>query len=360
MLTQPPTVSIVIPLFNREELVTETLASVQAQTYPYWEAMVVDDGSTDDSYAVVARMAEQDKRIKLLSRNREPKGAPTCRNIGIDRASGQYVIFLDSDDLMAPFCLEQRVAVMEERTDLDFAAFNLLLFRKEPSDMNMLWNVDSKESDLVRFLRADGVWSGTGTIYRISTIKKNCSFSGETKFWKEDMPFWQDLELHIRIVVQCWKYAKYLDSPPDCYIRQHDDGMSISRHGLNRLEKYWQRMDIYRYLVAQVGEYRTLTRNERYAVVAFLFNSARYLVFRHHDLAKAKKIWTYASQQGQLSPLTFWIGKAHLVLLNRSHSDSLFRRLHAFGARGVAFFLPGKYKHHLLTLGRIPLLDKPR
>ena len=97
---ETPLVSIVIPLYNRAELIAETLQSVLMQFYQNWECIVVDDGSTDNSFQVIKSLFEKDNRIKVYERNREPKGASTCRNIGIEKSNGEYIIFLDSDDLL--------------------------------------------------------------------------------------------------------------------------------------------------------------------------------------------------------------------------------------------------------------------
>lgn len=104
-----PLVSIIIPAYNRAGLIGETLQSVINQTYTNWECIVVDDGSTDKTKEVVERKAYQEKRIKFLTRNRKPKGAQTCRNIGISAAIGDWITFLDSDDLYLPNKLEIQI-----------------------------------------------------------------------------------------------------------------------------------------------------------------------------------------------------------------------------------------------------------
>src|SRR5579875_652313 len=101
-------VSIITPSFNRADIVGETAASIFNQTYPHWEWVIVDDGSTDNSWEVLQQLAAKDERVKIFRRNREPKGACACRNIAIENCSGEYLIFLDTDDLLASFCLEQR------------------------------------------------------------------------------------------------------------------------------------------------------------------------------------------------------------------------------------------------------------
>ncbi len=104
-----PTVTVVIPTFNRIALLRQAIESVKAQTYDDWELLVVDDGSTDQTAQYV--QAEQDHRINLVrSVHRGIVGA--VRNLGIRHARGRFVAFLDSDDLWRPTKLERQVAAL--------------------------------------------------------------------------------------------------------------------------------------------------------------------------------------------------------------------------------------------------------
>ena len=100
-------VSIITPNFNRADLIIETAQSIFKQTFTNWEWIIIDDGSTDASMDVLQRLASEDSRIKVFQRNRAPKGACACRNIGVEISVGRYLIFLDSDDLLEPFCLDR-------------------------------------------------------------------------------------------------------------------------------------------------------------------------------------------------------------------------------------------------------------
>ena len=94
-------VSIIIPVYNRELLLPETLDSILAQTYINWECILVDDGSTDDSLSVCNSYAQQDSRFNVFSRPASvKKGANGCRNYGFHHASGEFIQWFDSDDLM--------------------------------------------------------------------------------------------------------------------------------------------------------------------------------------------------------------------------------------------------------------------
>ena len=94
-------IAIIIPVYNRAHLIGETLDSILAQTYQNWECIVVDDGSTDATEAVVLQYQERDARISYYQRpSHYPKGANACRNYGLEKSNGDYVHWFDSDDLM--------------------------------------------------------------------------------------------------------------------------------------------------------------------------------------------------------------------------------------------------------------------
>lgn len=94
-------VSIIIPTYDRAHLIGETLDSIINQTYQNWECIIVDDGSTDKSEELINKYIKLDRRFRYFQRppNRA-KGANSCRNLGLENAIGEYVIFFDSDDLM--------------------------------------------------------------------------------------------------------------------------------------------------------------------------------------------------------------------------------------------------------------------
>ena len=96
-----PLVSIVTPVYNSAKYITETVKPVQDQTYDHWEMILVDDGSKDESVAIINEMASRDQRVKLLINERN-SGPAYSRNRGIEEASGSFLTFIDSDDLWFP------------------------------------------------------------------------------------------------------------------------------------------------------------------------------------------------------------------------------------------------------------------
>jgi len=214
---EDPLVSVIIPNFNREKLISHTLTSVINQSYQNWEVLVIDDGSTDHSKEVLKKFAEVDPRIRFFDRNRLPNGANTCRNIGIKYALGKYIIFLDSDDLLAPFCIEQRVKFFEENQVFDFVVFPQLFFKKKPYDLTALINIYTKEPSLYRFLNLDTVWLTTQPIWKKEALLLIGGFD-------EELMSWQDLDLHLRAFSGELQYFYHSKADPDCFWRINHPG----------------------------------------------------------------------------------------------------------------------------------------
>lgn len=110
-------VSIVTPTYNCEEFISETIKSVLVQTYPYWELLVVDDCSKDNTVAIVKEWCAKDKRIKLFVQQQNG-GASLARNKAILESTGKYIAFLDGDDLWLPEKLEKQIKFMHDNNIL--------------------------------------------------------------------------------------------------------------------------------------------------------------------------------------------------------------------------------------------------
>lgn len=106
-------VSVIVPNYNCENFIEETVNSVINQTYKNWELLIVDDCSTDGSVEVIKKLQAADGRIKLFI-NEKNSGAAASRNKALKEASGKWIAFLDSDDLWLPDKLEKQIAFMEE------------------------------------------------------------------------------------------------------------------------------------------------------------------------------------------------------------------------------------------------------
>jgi glycosyltransferase involved in cell wall biosynthesis len=110
-----PIISIITPNYNCSKFIAGTIESVLAQTYQNWEMIIVDDCSTDGSYVIALEYAKKEKRI-VVYRMEHNSGTALCRNKAIELSKGQYLAFLDSDDLWMPEKLEKQLHFMQENS----------------------------------------------------------------------------------------------------------------------------------------------------------------------------------------------------------------------------------------------------
>ena len=109
-------VSVIMPVYGVEDYVGKAIESIQAQTLTDWEFFCVDDGTKDHSGEICDEYAAKDPRIKVI--HKENGGAPSARNVAIDKAVGKYMYFMDSDDWTEPDMLEKMVATAEKNNEL--------------------------------------------------------------------------------------------------------------------------------------------------------------------------------------------------------------------------------------------------
>lgn len=120
-----PTVSMIVPVYNCDKNLEETIRSALNQTFREFELICVNDGSTDNSLEILKSLAAEDKRISVYS---QPNmGQSVARNVGISHAKGKYVYFFDSDDLLSPDLLESAINEMENK-ELDMVLFDATTF----------------------------------------------------------------------------------------------------------------------------------------------------------------------------------------------------------------------------------------
>lgn len=112
-------ISIITPNYNCEKFIKETIDSVKNQTYTNWELLIIDDYSTDKSIEIIREFQKKDERIKLIQMGKN-SGAALCRNKGIEISQGEYICFLDSDDIWDTKKLEKQLNFMK-KNNCDFS-----------------------------------------------------------------------------------------------------------------------------------------------------------------------------------------------------------------------------------------------
>lgn len=218
-----PFVSVIIPVFNKERFVANTLKSVLAQTFQDYEILIVDDGSTDKSAEIIRRF--DDKRIQLFSEHN--RGVSGARNFGISQASGKFIAFLDADDIWNSDFLqtlisniqkfpEQRVFSSAIEIEANGRTFPAKYSIKKREDVVI---VDYFEASLLQ-----SVIFTSAAIFEKSIFEKTGGFD-ETLRTEEDLDLWIRIGLEYKVVF-CWKIG----------VRYVHDNFGLS-HNLKNIER---------------------------------------------------------------------------------------------------------------------------
>ena len=146
-------VSIVMPVYNAEKYISQTISSILGQTYGNFEFICVNDGSKDGTLEILAKYAKRDKRIKVI--NQPNRGAAVARNNGLKYVNGEYTLILDADDLFAPDMLEKLVnKARETKAEIVFCrtvAFNT----NDGAESEMLWSLLTDKIPVNPFIYSD-------------------------------------------------------------------------------------------------------------------------------------------------------------------------------------------------------------
>lgn len=142
-------VSIIIPTYNTGELLKETLDSISKQTFKNWECNIIDDGSSDNTVNIINSQTSIDNRFKFYERPPSyVRGANSCRNYGFQKSKGKYIQWFDSDDLMHPEMLEEKIKCLENST-ADFVVAEGFIIKLNISNTVGKWNSLKSSSPLL-------------------------------------------------------------------------------------------------------------------------------------------------------------------------------------------------------------------
>ncbi|WP_452224242.1 glycosyltransferase family 2 protein [Lacinutrix chionoecetis] len=197
-------ISIIIPVFNRETIIKSTLDSILKQTHSNWECLIIDDGSTDNTKNTIKEYSNKNKNFQCIKRpNHLVKGANSCRNYGFTIAKGEYINWFDSDDIMKPTFLEEKLKAFEKNTDAvihrnNYANYALTNFRDSKFEYNNGKNLFYN--------------------YAMENIEiQTCGFMWRKRFlegkklFDEHIMRYQDNEFHIRMLAIKTLNVKIID-----------------------------------------------------------------------------------------------------------------------------------------------------
>jgi glycosyltransferase involved in cell wall biosynthesis len=243
------------------------------------------------------------------------RGGAACRNAGLSLATGEYIVFLDSDDALSPECLANRVELMDQNRELDFMVFPSRVFSQQPGDSELFWNGFDDRDDLERFLRQDMPWQTTGPIWRRESLAR------AKLAWDERAESWQDWEFHIRALALGLRYKKV--PKPDCYYRcDWKRGMTNSSFAPS---KVFNRARMLCRLAAFFEAQGAATTANRRLLAAHLFRHAFCSGMRK---GRAGLIWRMGYKSGLVNAMSFYsvVLSRTLIWLTARITRSLERR----------------------------------
>ncbi|MBE9178914.1 glycosyltransferase family 2 protein [Oculatella sp. LEGE 06141] len=260
-------VSVVIPVYNVERYIALTVQSVLNQTYTDFELLIVDDGSPDRSSDICQQF--DDPRIKLIQQ--QNRGLAGARNTGIRHAQGQYIAFLDGDDLWLPEQLEKQIAHLERSPDVG-VSFCRSEFMNEVGDrlgtytMPQLTNID-----VPCLLRGSPISNGSAVVVRrqvFDAIQFEANLHGTTEVFYFDEQFRrsEDIECWLRIAIQTtWK----IEGIPEALTLYRVNSGGLSASFFKQLASWEQVLEKMRsYAPEQVAQYESLAMAYQYRYLA--------------------------------------------------------------------------------------------
>ncbi len=252
-------ISVVIPVYNRAKIIKRCLDSVLKQTYPPFEIIVVDDCSTDDTVQVIEAYARRDPRIRPLRFSRR-KGAQAARNTGIRAAQGEWIAFLDSDDVWLPEKLELQVREISKRKNPCVVHCDAYVFIEEKNEKK-LFNTPKLNGFVYKELL-----SAPGPLFPCILAPKE--FFEKIGFLDEDVPSYQEWDTSIALS----KYYEFVFIDRPLIIYNIHSGDTISKDRIREADGWRYIVEKYKNdIVNNVGK-KVLAKH--YSQIAMLYYKA--------------------------------------------------------------------------------------
>jgi len=258
-MSTKPLISGIMIFLNGEKFILEAIASVLAQTYNNWELLLVDDGSSDNSSAIARSYADKYPEIRYLEHpNHQNRGMSASRNLGIRNAKGDYIAFLDADDIWLPQKLEKQIAILQShpQAGMVYGATQMWYsWTGNPEDLrrDRYRQLGVKPDTLIQpptllpiFLRTQGESPATcGVLIKREVIEAVGGLEESFRAMYEDQAFFAKICLKYPVFIEsgCWdKYRQHPDSTCNVALQTgeyHITDMSPSyANYLNWLEGY--------------------------------------------------------------------------------------------------------------------------
>lgn len=181
--------SIIIPNYNRAEVIPKAIRSVLNQTYTNFELIVVDDCSTDNSFQLISKIADERLKVYRLKKN---SGAAAARNYGIEKAIGDYISLLDSDDYYDPDFLKESFNVISKSPKTVGFIWTGVRYIEKGIYKDFIWKPAIKETPYLTFLNSLHIGTNSGITFKKEIFKVCGNF-------RENLPAAEDTEFFLRV-----------------------------------------------------------------------------------------------------------------------------------------------------------------
>jgi glycosyltransferase involved in cell wall biosynthesis len=217
-----PLISVIMPCYNHGRFLPEAVASLQAQVCPHWECIIVNDGSTDDTAQVAAKLATDDSRVRLISQ--ENRGLSAARNRGLAEARGQLVHFLDADDYILPEMYRKMAQMFQTRSDVSVVYCG---YQFVTADRELLNSIPAlpESADVFHDLLERNLWPCHAVMVRKTALDAVAVFD-------EALNACEDWDLWLRIASTERKFVP-VSGEFACYRRLSDSMSSDGWHMLD-------------------------------------------------------------------------------------------------------------------------------
>lgn len=219
-------VSVIVPVYNGERFLEHCLSSIQQQSFSDFEALIIDDGSTDTSGMIADSFAKNDDRFRVYHRSNH--GVSASRNYGIENSIGSFISLIDADDSVSADFLERLVTPLLEK-GLDFSYCDILLEEPGGNSEHISWTSSADKEEAFHAFFNDG-WSGAS----VNKLYRKSFLNNYSLRYSEDIRYCEDLLFSIQVLT----YAEAFEKVPGCLYHYNRLNDISATHVFNReLEK---------------------------------------------------------------------------------------------------------------------------
>ncbi len=269
-------VSIIIPAYNVDNYLEECVNSLLCQTYTNYEVIIIDDGSIDNTYYIGKHLTVESAKVKLF--HQENQGVSIARNIGMQKANGEFFVFVDADDIVAPRYIETLVACAK-KSDMGMAGFTSE--RGEIATKVSMNTVDIRASDMIESILCGTNYDGYlwNKIFQRKIIENN-----NLKFQK-NIVVWEDLLFVLQYLRNC---DKVTISGEKLYYYRYREGSAVNN---TRLDKYRSKYEVMEKIKEQNFSYTEQSRKKMsFLYFETMFSYLNQILIRENKTNKLEEI----------------------------------------------------------------------